>query len=318
MTQPEGKPSFQHHFDGSRYYNPGAPQARNILDVLRWKLTSRPQSSPRFIYDVKQITPPASVVGNELRATFVNHSTVLLQQNELNILTDPIWAERASPVVWAGPRRRRQPGIRLEDLPRIDVVLLSHNHYDHLDLSTLHFLARRGSSTFVAPTGVARLLRSQQIKPVHELGWGASKTLGVSTIHCVPAFHFSGRGIFDRNKTLWCGYVIQSPGGSIYFAADTAFGNHFNLIRDQFGPMRLSLLPIGSYEPRWFMAPIHMSPEDALEAHRITRSRTSIAIHHGTFQLGDDGIDAAKERLLKASPPDSFVILNNGESARIA
>jgi L-ascorbate metabolism protein UlaG (beta-lactamase superfamily) len=129
--------------------------------------------------------------------------------------------------------------------------------------------------------------------------------------------HFSSRGIFDRNKTLWCGYVISSENGIVYFAGDTAFGDYFSRIRERFGSPRLSLLPIGAYEPRWFMSPIHMAPEEAVTAHEILGSRTSIAIHHGTFRLGDDGIDKAKRQLLAASKPDSFLILENGQSAGI-
>src|SRR5215472_14931600 len=146
-----GKPGFPKHFDGKHFYNPEAPQARGLLDALRWKLSSRLEPSPGFISDVEQSLPPRQVQGSGLRATLVNHATVLLQQRGSNILTDPIWSERASPVAWAGPRRRRKPGVSWEDLPRIDTVLISHNHYDHLDLPTLRRLAARGGSTFVAP-----------------------------------------------------------------------------------------------------------------------------------------------------------------------
>jgi glyoxylase-like metal-dependent hydrolase (beta-lactamase superfamily II) len=158
---------FSKHFDGKRFFNPDAPQARGFLDVLRWKLTSRPQPAPRFISDVEPSKPPPCVDGNDLRVTLINHSTVLLQQSGANILTDPIWPERASPLSWIGPRRHRKPGVRWEDLPRIGVVLLSHNHYDHLDLATLRRLTDRGSSQFIVPTGVAQLLRSHGIGPVH-------------------------------------------------------------------------------------------------------------------------------------------------------
>jgi len=206
------RPELPKHFDGRRFYNPGAPQVRGFLDLFRWKLTSRPEPSPDYISDVEQLIPPRGVEGNELRTTLVNHSTVLLQQRGSNILTDPIWSERASPLAWIGPRRRRKPGVAWEDLPRIDAVLISHNHYDHLDLPTLRRLAARGDSTFIVPARVARFLRSENIGPAHELDWGESLslpgTLPSVTIHCVPALHFSSRGILDRNSTLWCGYVI--------------------------------------------------------------------------------------------------------------
>jgi L-ascorbate metabolism protein UlaG (beta-lactamase superfamily) len=307
---------FPKHFDGKRFYNPGAPQAPGLLKALRWKLTSRAQRSPDFISDVEQSIPPRCVEGDKLRATLVNHSTVLVQQAGSNILTDPIWSERASPLSWVGPWRRRRPGIAWENLPPIDAVLISHNHYDHLDLPTLRRLAARGDSAFIVPTGEARRLRSAIIGPVHELDWGESFSCPNFTIHSVPAMHFSSRTIFDRNRTLWCGYVIESYRRFMYFAGDTAFGNHFAQIRERFGLPRLALLPIGAYEPRWFMSSVHMAPEEAARAHEILGAETSIAIHHGTFQLSDEKIDRPKEQLL-ACAESSFLVLNNGEFEEI-
>ena len=235
--------------------------------------------------------------GPELRTTLVNHSTVLLQQRGCNILTDPIWSERASPLSWIGPRRRRSPGVSWENLPSIDAVLISHNHYDHLDLPTLRQLASRGDSTFIVPAGGARLLLSQNIGPVHELDWGesCSQTRCGVTFHCVPALHSSSRRIGDRNLTLWCGYMIECRERLVYFAGDTAFGPHFNQIREKFGAPRLALLPIGAYEPRWFMSPVHMNPDEAVQAHEILGAKASIAIHHGTFKLADEGLDTPAE-----------------------
>jgi L-ascorbate metabolism protein UlaG (beta-lactamase superfamily) len=308
---------FPKHFDGKRFYNPGAPQAPGFLKALRWKLTSRAEGSPDFISDVEQSIPPRCVESGKLRATLVNHSTVLIQQAGSNILMDPIWSERASPFSWIGPRRRRDTGIAWENVPPIDAVLISHNHYDHLDLPTLWRLAARGDSVFIVPSGEARRLRSANIGPVHELDWGESVSLPDFTIHSVPAMHFSSRAIFDRNQTLWCGFVIESHHRIVYFAGDTAFGNHFAQVRERFGSPRLALLPIGAYEPRWFMSSVHMSPEEAARAHEILGAETSIAIHHGTFQLSDEGINRPKEALIARPKAESFLILNNGEFEEI-
>lgn len=176
------------HFDGRRYYNPNAPQALGFRGLIRWKLSTRPERSPRFISDVGQTIPLPRVEGNKLRTTLVNHSTVLLQQKGFNILTDPIWSERTSPFSWIGPRRHRIPGVSWENLPAIDIVLLSHNHYDHLDLPTLRRLKARGNSTFIVPVGVAKLLHSENIGPVHELDWENRTPFPDSTstrfLHC--------------------------------------------------------------------------------------------------------------------------------------
>ena len=316
-TGATSEPRFPKHYDGKLFYNPDARQAPGLLVALRWKLASRPEPSPSFISDVGQSIPPPRVEGSALRTTLVNHSTVLLQQRGSNILTDPIWSERASPLAWIGPRRRRKPGVAWEHLPRIDAVLISHNHYDHLDLPTLRRLAARGDSTFIVPAGAGRLFRSENIKPARELDWGESLPLPGFTIHCVPALHFSSRGIFDRNMTLWCGYMIECQDRFVYFAGDTAFGRHFGQIREQFGSPRLALLPIGAYEPRWFMSPVHMSPDEAVRAHQTLGAKTSIAIHHGTFQLSDEAIGTPKERLLACLGNESFMVLNNGQFADI-
>jgi L-ascorbate metabolism protein UlaG (beta-lactamase superfamily) len=311
------KRTFPKHFNGRRFYNPDAPQAPGFLDAIRWKLTSKPEPSPGFVSDIEQSVPPQRVEGSALRTTLVNHSTVLLQQKSCNILTDPIWSERASPLSWIGPRRRRKPGVSMEDLPPIDAVLISHNHYDHLDLPTLRLVAARGAAEFIVPARVGRLLRSENIGPAHEMDWGESLPLPGFTVHSVPALHFSARGIYDRNVALWCGYVIECQGSFVYFAGDTAFGSHFFQIREMFGAPRLALLPIGAYEPRWFMSPVHMGPDEAVRAHQILGVRTSIAIHHGTFQLADEGLDTPKKRLIACGRQDSFLVLSNGQFADI-
>lgn len=313
-----GQARFPPHFDGKRFYNPNGRQARGFRDFLRWQFTTRRVRSPNFVDDVQQSIPPEHVSGNELLVTLVNHSTVLLQQHGLNILTDPIWSERASPFSWIGPRRRRAPGIAWENLPQIDIVLISHNHYDHLDLPTIRKLAARGTPTFMVPSKLGDLLASEHIGPAQKLDWGESLAIHGCRVHCVPALHFSGRTLFDRNRTLWCGYVIESQNGTIYFAGDTAIGDHFAQIRERFGTPRLALLPIGAYEPRWFMSAVHMDPEDAVKAHQILGAETSVAIHHGTFQLTDEGIGTPGKRLRQIAAHERFLVVANGRSVQVA
>jgi L-ascorbate metabolism protein UlaG (beta-lactamase superfamily) len=303
---------FPRHFDGVRFFNPNGKQALGFRELIRWQRARHPEKSPRFVADVAPSKPQPRVEGDGLVVTLVNHSTVLIQHRGVNILTDPVWSERVSPIAWIGPKRKRAPGIALEDLPPIDIILLSHNHYDHLDLPTLRRLNARGKSRIAVPLGVGAL-----VPGARELDWGGSITLAGIAIHAVPAYHFSARGPFDRNKTLWCGYFIDTGATTIYFAADTGFGDHFAQIRERFGAPRVALLPIGAYEPRWFMSPIHMGPDEAVRAHAILGARTSIAIHHGTFQLADDGLDTPKRELLRCRADDSFLVLNNGESVTL-
>ena len=280
------------HFDGRRFYNLDPTPHGGLGAVLRWqweRLWRGAGGWPRWIDVPPGPRPPERVAGTALRVTFVGHSTALLQTGSLNVLTDPVWAERASPVAWAGPRRHRPPGLRFADLPRIDVVLLSHNHYDHLDLPTLRRLAREHAPLFVAGLGNGRLLADAGVRPVQEMDWWQETALpGRVGLTCVPARHFSGRGLRDRDAALWCGYVLRGPGGPVYFAGDTGFGCHFGEIVRRLGSPRLALLPIGAYLPLWFMGPVHLSPADALRAHGILGARTSVALHFGTFRIADD------------------------------
>ena len=310
------------HFDGRHFHNLDHPEGNGFLSFLRWRLgrwLGQAGAWPSWTDAPPGEPPPPRVMGTALRVTFVNHATVLLQTEGKNILTDPIWSERASPVSWAGPRRRRPPGLRFEDLPAIDVVLISHNHYDHLDLPTLERLARVHQPTFLVGLGNGPLLTSLGIGPVTEMDWWEdSRPAGGPTVTCVPAKHFSSRGLRDRNRTLWCGYVIQGAAGPVYFAGDTGFGLHFEHIAERFGPPRLAVLPIGAYLPLWFMSPVHLSPEEAVRAHRVLGARTSLAIHFGTFPLANDSAEQAPaelRRVLAEPGADGreFWILQGGE-----
>ncbi len=294
------------HFDGERFFNPGAKQARGLGEVLRWRFSSKPTKWPDWIDDVTPSKPARGVTG-ELRVTMINHATLLLQMDGGNILTDPIWSERTSPIAWAGPKRHRAPGVRFEDLPPIHLVLLSHNHYDHLDLPTIKRLAAEHRPQFAVPLGVAALLRSERIAVAAELDWWDRH----EAITCVPAQHFSARGVTDRNRTLWCGYTIETPLGLVYFAADTGFGPHFAQIRERCGPLRAALLPIGAYKPEWFMGPVHMSPQDAIRAQAVLQPGVCVPIHFGTFQLTDEG---PEDPLKELGDAPGWVVLRNGQS----
>ncbi len=279
------------HFDGRRFFNPGVGPGPGGLDVLRWQLTSRRRAWPRHVDFPPGERPPARVEGTPLRAQYIGHSTVLLQTQGLNILTDPVFSQRTSPLPFIGPKRVHANGVALRDLPKIDAVLLSHNHYDHMDIASLRFLWKRDRPIIVTPLGNARILK-RNISGIEaiELDWQQTAPLipGVQ-VQCVPAQHWSSRTPFDRNKALWGGFVIDAPGGKIYFAGDSGDGPHFADIARDHGPFRLALLPIGAYEPRWFMRHHHMNPADAVRVHRLLGGPPTIALHYGTFRLSDEG-----------------------------
>ncbi|MGM0558663.1 MAG: MBL fold metallo-hydrolase [Myxococcota bacterium] len=291
FSAPEYQGPSSRHFDGETFYNPGQTVEHGFGDFLRWQFTSDPGPWPDTIPSEHGPRPVERVGVGELRVTWVNHATVLIQMDGLNILTDPIWSERASPVAWAGPRRRRVPGVRFEELPPIDVVLISHNHYDHLDLPTLERLYERDRPRFVVPLGNTRLLRDNGIETSGDLDWWQRIEVRDGVwVSLVPAVHFSGRGMRDRDETLWGGFVIEGTRGPVYFAGDTGFGDHFAEIREQFGPVELAILPIGAYQPRWFMSPVHIDPAEAVRAHELLGARRSFGIHWGTFPMADDGV----------------------------
>ena len=234
---------------------------------------------------------PQSGGPDDVVVTFVGHATFLIQVAGINLLTDPVYSERASPVSFAGPRRVRAPAVRFDDLPAISLVLLSHNHYDHCDLGTLRALDRRFQPRLVAPIGNSRLLRSAGIRQVEEIDWWQSASAAPLPVTLTPAQHFSARSMFDRNRALWGGFLIEAGGRRILFAGDSGYGPHWREIATRLGPFDLALLPIGAYEPRWFMKDIHMNPAEAVQAHLDLGARQSIAMHFGTFQLTPEGFD---------------------------
>ncbi len=307
------------HYDGKHFFSPNAPSPKGLVDVLRWRISTRttPWTPQAPTAPQANLQPPASVSGARCRITFINHSTLLIQYAGMNLITDPIWNDRASPFTWIGPRRFAPPGVAFDSLPKIDVVLLSHNHYDHLDLPTLQRITARDKPEIIVPLGVAKLLSRYGMTTEKEMDWWDVR----GAITCVPAQHFSARSVTDRNLTLWCGYWIETPAGGIYFAADTGFGPHFEEIRKRLGSPKIALLPIGAYKPEWFMGPIHTSPMQAVEAHRILRPERSLAIHWGTFQLADEGYEEPVVELNKALSLcpglGPFQAVKNGEAIEI-
>ncbi len=282
------------HFDGERFYNPSGTVVKSFWQVLKWQATSNKTAWPEW----RELTakPALTHSGPEGTATvtFVNHATHLIQTPRCNTLTDPVFFERVSPVSWAGPKRKRPPGVLFEELPKIQLVVISHNHYDHLDARSIEALAKAHNPQFIVPLGNAALLKEFGAKRVLELDWWQTEMLpelGVS-VTLVPAQHWSARGLRDRNLALWGGYVLKEASGlQVYFAGDTGYGPHFRQIRERLGVMDLSLIPIGAYAPRWFMKEQHTNPDEAIQAHLDLESRFSMATHFGTFPLADDGMD---------------------------
>ena len=314
------RPRRADHFDGRRFFNPNGANGQSVWNVPRLLLTPRTRWPSRIPVEPRR--PPA-IGPDEVVLTFVGHASFLIQVAATNLLIDPVYAERASPVSFAGPRRVRAPGVRFDDLPTIALVLLSHNHYDHCDLRTLRALDRRFQPRFVAPIGNGRLLRAAGIRAVEELDWWQSASTAPLPITLTPAQHFSARSMFDRNRALWGGFLIEAAGRRILFAGDSGYGPHFREIATRLSPIDLALLPIGAYEPRWFMKDIHMNPAEAVQAHLDLAARRSIAMHFGTFQLTPEGIDEPVRELAKALrerdvPAERFRPAVVGESVSLA
>lgn len=293
LTLWQDRPRYQgpvsDHFDGERFHN-AEPFEKSWLDLVRFAWEREPGVWLRDMSIAPGPKPLATVGEGALRATVVNHATVLLQFDGVNLLTDPIWSDRASPVQWAGPRRAVPPGIRFEDLPKIDVVVISHSHYDHLDLPTLKRLQAAHDPMFYVGLGESATLQDAGISKVTELDWWQAATLpNGRKLWGAPSVHWCGRGIGGRNRSLWLSYVVETAQGPVYFAGDTGYGPQFKAARERFGPMRLALLPIGAYKPRWLTAYQHIDPAQAVQAHTELAAAASLAVHFGTFELSDEG-----------------------------
>jgi N-acyl-phosphatidylethanolamine-hydrolysing phospholipase D len=289
-----------HHRPGGGFQNPWPDsEPAGFRDLLRWRADRWRQrlaaDPPRgwIARRTPSLVQPRAPAGHR-SVTWVGHSTFLLQLGALNVLTDPMWSDYASPLRWIGPRRMTPPGIDFDALPPIDVVLLSHNHYDHLDAPTVRHIAKTfPNATWLCPLGLGTLLESFGVRHVQERDWWQTVETPEYSATCTPAKHFSARSFGDRGNTLWCGWTIAADGVRVYFAGDTALHPEFATIAQAAGPFDLVMLPIGAYEPRWFMKTVHMNPEEALEAYRaIAGDRTPpcLTMHWGTFRLTDESM----------------------------
>ena len=302
-----GNPRPAHHVPGAGFTNPGhgahtTPPLRVALPFF-WRRASSTFSPPHGLAARRISDGPArfheAVASANTTVTWVGHSTLLVRVGDVTFLTDPVWSDAAGPA-GLGPRRLVEPGLGLTDLPVIDFVLISHNHYDHMDLATLERLSHRGTRFFV-PLANAATMQKRGIQRVTELDWWGSAEVGGAVIHCVPARHWSRRGLFDLNAALWSGWVVEAGGKRLYFAGDTGMFNGFDELAERFGTIDLAAIPIGAYLPREMMAPAHLDPDEAMVAVARLRARRSLAIHHGTFVLSDEPFDEPRRRFLEAS-----------------
>jgi len=283
------------HFDGVNFFNPGGHPPKGFVPLLKWQLGKGRKKWPLEYPSPYNDMPPERIGGDGLRVSYVGHATVLVQSGGLNLLTDPVWSERCSPVSWAGPKRKNAPGIDFDNLPPIDAVLLSHNHYDHLDLATLIRLHDEFGCLIITPLGNDRILHTHNERLNVVAGdWGDTITLDDDTrVTLEPMHHWSARGVADRRNALWAAFVIQGPAGNIYHVGDTGFheGINYRAARSKYGGFRLAILPFGAFEPRDFMQHQHQNPDEAVRGHKLCGADFTLGHHWGTFQLTNESID---------------------------
>ena len=307
------------HYDGSKFFNPTHPETPSLGDVVKMISTSRRKKWPNENKNEPRLKLSEHLEENQTAITFINHASLLLQTKTLNILTDPVYSKRVSPSQLVGPARAREPGLAFDLLPKIDVVVISHNHYDHLDMPTVKKLKEKFDPQFFISLGDKALLESHGITKVIELDWYASSVFKDTKFTFIPTQHFSGRGLFDRFSSLWGGWFMETPKTKILFGGDAGYSSHFKDIHSRLGAPDIALIPIGAYDPRWFMKPVHMNPDEAVQAHIDLQSKKSIGIHFGTFQLTEEGIDQPVIDLEIAKTAyqiadDSFIVLKEGQT----
>lgn len=306
------------NFDGTRFFNPGGSPPKGFGDLLKWQAAGGRAKWPESV-GIRQSIPAPRV--DDLIVTMVGHATLLIQVAGLNILTDPVWSDRASPFTFAGPRRATAPGIRFEALPRIDAVLLTHNHYDHLDLATLARLKAAYDPLVITPLGNDTIVHEAVPDMRITTGnWGHTVALGPATVHFEPCHHWSARGTRDRSMALWSAFLIDTPAGRIFHIGDTGFdqGRPYRDLPQKHGKIRAAILPVGAYEPRWFMRDQHQDPAEAVEGFLLSGAAHAVGHHWGTFQLTNEGREAPPRKLAaalqaKGIGPDRFRALAPGE-----
>lgn len=307
------------HFDGNKFFNPVGNIDKGLWDVLKWRWTSAPVPWPQQVQNTQQVAFATPGTGEAL-LTFIGHATFVVQLPGLTFMTDPVFSQRASPVSFLGPQRVRPPGCTLAELPKIDVVLVGHNHYDHMDIDSLVELKKRFDPLFVVPLKNQHILKNHGIEKIKELDWWEKTSIAGHDIYLAPSQHWSKRTLTDTNESLWGSFLVKAPNAPvIYFASDTGYGPHFKMTQEKLGSPDIALLPIGAYEPRWFMREQHANPAEAVQAMLDLGAAQAIGMHFGTFQLTDEGIDAPVRDLASALKEKNissarFQVLEVGQS----
>lgn len=314
------------HFDGQRFFNPTGPGPKSIRQLLKWQFGARAEAWPDAFPSPFQNVRPSEARDSEVRLTLIGHASYLVQAEGLNILVDPVYAERASPVSFAGPKRVNAPGIDFDALPRIDVLLITHNHYDHLDLGFIGRIWQRDRPRLITPLGNDAIVRGEvDVIDAMAVDWNETHRLSERVqVDAVPTQHWSARGARDRMHALWASFVIVTPARTVYMVGDSGFGDGgtFRHVAARHPKIDLAALPIGAYEPRWFMRDQHMDPADAVAAMALCGAQRAVGHHWGTFKLTNEAVDAPRQALAealqeKAIAPDLFKALQPGEIVRV-